>query len=405
MTHDGMTHNFISKSSPSHPNRTERALCPRGADKSPFTTHFSMNARKRILVIARYYHPEEMEGIASFAREAGWSARFCIVSREGLPESTDYDGVIIIHTYRTPEMTAFIDGLTCPGVTVGRHYWPGEKEMQRVGIDVSAMGRFGAEYLVAGGHRNLAYVGFGKDWEKEAPAFIAFSNVVNKSARNQVKVNWNSLKEDLKKAPKPLGLMAPDDEWAVKIYHACEELGLQVPEEVAILGTSNIRLICELNYVRLSSLDARTDLCGYKAAQMLDRILNGEAPPSEPTLIIPGQVIVRESTSAPPITDLRIARAVKTIMNEFSKPLDLDQLAAESDLCRWSMDVAFKKEMEMTMSAYLMECRMKEAEKLLKTTDYRVNEIGRRVGYVNHVSFLRAFQRRQHCSPSAFRGH
>jgi AraC-like DNA-binding protein len=51
----------------------------------------------------------------------------------------------------------------------------------------------------------------------------------------------------------------------------------------------------------------------------------------------------------------------------------------------------------------LVESRLRNAARLLSTTEMEVKEIAYLVGYQHHSSFVRAFQRRFHQSPKQYR--
>ena len=63
----------------------------------------------------------------------------------------------------------------------------------------------------------------------------------------------------------------------------------------------------------------------------------------------------------------------------------------------------FKKKMGISPQEYLMQCRLKQACKLLAETDNPIQEIGRNVGYDNQMTFSRTFKLYYGVSPSAYR--
>ncbi|NIN34840.1 MAG: substrate-binding domain-containing protein, partial [Gammaproteobacteria bacterium] len=72
--------------------------------------------------------------------------------------------------------------------------------------------------------------------------------------------------------PKPIGLMACNDdrgEWAIE---ACKIAGLSVPDEIAIIGVDNDQLICDLCNPPLSSIVLNVEKAGYEAAALLDKM-------------------------------------------------------------------------------------------------------------------------------------
>ncbi len=352
------------------------------------------------MVLSRFEHDDEMRGIAEYARKENWSVRFVKASRTRIPEGWGEDGIIIVHNYKTQEMLDYLARSEKPKVSIGRMEFM--KGVPFVSQHLQLVGRLGAEYFIKAGFKHLSYPLVS---EQILPELNSFKKTVLNAGRTFHPIDVKNFDEEIKQLPKPLALMAADDDWAVGIFCRLEELGIAVPEEVALLGASNNSLTCELNTTPLSSLDLRYDQCGYQAAALLDRIIDGEQPASIPIMIEPGIVVVRDSTSTPPIENVKVAQAVRQILSKFREPLDLNEIAADVGLSRWSLDVAFRESLGKTMTDYLQHCRMSEAEKLLLDSDYKVNEIARRVGYVNHVTFLRAFHRLHDCSPTEFRKH
>lgn len=63
----------------------------------------------------------------------------------------------------------------------------------------------------------------------------------------------------------------------------------------------------------------------------------------------------------------------------------------------------FSKKMGIGLTEYIVECRMKEASRLLLESNVPVNEIATKVGYCYSNYFTRAFRRRFNMSPSEYR--
>ena len=63
----------------------------------------------------------------------------------------------------------------------------------------------------------------------------------------------------------------------------------------------------------------------------------------------------------------------------------------------------FSKKMGIGLSEYIVECRMKEASRLLRESNTPVNEVAAKVGYCYSNYFTRAFRRRFNMSPSEYR--
>ena len=87
------------------------------------------------------------------------------------------------------------------------------------------------------------------------------------------------LAEWLHGLPKPLALLACNDMRGQQVVTVCEQSGIAVPDEVAVLGIDNDDVQCELCNPPLSSIDPNIEQISYEAAALLDRMMRGEPPP------------------------------------------------------------------------------------------------------------------------------
>ena len=67
------------------------------------------------------------------------------------------------------------------------------------------------------------------------------------------------------------------------------------------------------------------------------------------------------------------------------------------------LSTTFKQQMGKNLSAYLEDIRIREAQRLLRTTDWTVNRIAEAVGYLSASTFCRAFRRNTGQNTSTFK--
>ena len=96
------------------------------------------------------------------------------------------------------------------------------------------------------------------------------------------------------------------DEWVIE---ACKIAGLNVPDEIAIIGVDNDQLICDLCSPPLSSIVLNVEKAGYEAAALLDKMMAGEKVTNFEIHIQPTHVVVRQSTGTLAINDLDVVAA------------------------------------------------------------------------------------------------
>jgi transcriptional regulator GlxA family with amidase domain len=101
------------------------------------------------------------------------------------------------------------------------------------------------------------------------------------------------------------------------------------------------------------------------------------------------------------VRERRLRRVLERI--EAGPPRSVSELANEVRLSPAHLQRLFKQETGVHISALLSENRLRMAAHLLSTTDMEIKEIAYLAGYQHHSSFVRAFQRRFHQSPTDYR--
>ncbi len=98
-----------------------------------------------------------------------------------------------------------------------------------------------------------------------------------------------------------------------------------------------------------------------------------------------------------------IEEARAFIRSRFRENIDLQTVADHLYLSASYFSDRFSKETGVTFTDYVKSVRVGEAKRLLAQTRVSVAEIGRRVGYEEPTTFLRAFKKVTGVSPSSFR--
>ncbi len=83
--------------------------------------------------------------------------------------------------------------------------------------------------------------------------------------------------------------------------------------------------------------------------------------------------------------------------------LCIKQLSDQFSMHRTLISKIFKKHLDVTFSDYLLDLRIKKAMELLENIDMNISEVGETVGYINYITFKRAFERYNGVSPREFR--
>ncbi len=83
--------------------------------------------------------------------------------------------------------------------------------------------------------------------------------------------------------------------------------------------------------------------------------------------------------------------------------LGLKEIAAQVNFSAAYLNVVFRTETGMTVKQYLIDCRIREAKRLLRDPAVRISEIAQRCGYSNSNYFAKAFKESTGMSPGEYR--
>lgn len=103
------------------------------------------------------------------------------------------------------------------------------------------------------------------------------------------------------------------------------------------------------------------------------------------------------------LRDQCIGRVLRSIHQRPEHRWTVGNLAREANLSRSAFAARFKMRVGVTPQQYLQRHRFGKAVELLRTTDAKIYDIARRVGYDSEPSFSKAFKRATGASPGSFR--
>lgn len=99
----------------------------------------------------------------------------------------------------------------------------------------------------------------------------------------------------------------------------------------------------------------------------------------------------------------KIRDAVIYIREHYATPLNMAIVSNQVNMNYSLFSLLFKQYVGTNFVSYLQRLRLNEAKRLLRETNLRVNEIGRRVGFSDDKNFLKVFKASEGVSPSEYR--
>lgn len=99
----------------------------------------------------------------------------------------------------------------------------------------------------------------------------------------------------------------------------------------------------------------------------------------------------------------KIRQAVLYVQQHFQEPLNMAVVSNHVSMNYSLFSLLFKQYTGTNFVTYLQNLRVNETKRLLETTDWRVNEIGRRAGFSDEKHFLKVFKAATGFSPTEYR--
>ena len=211
------------------------------------------------------------------------------------------------------------------------------------------------------------------------------------------------LAEWLRELPKPVALLAYNDFRAQEIIRLAQEVGIDVPGQLAVLGVDNDEIVCNMCAPALSSIEIDAQEIGYAAAQALDGLLRGDVHPGVEVLVSPTRIVERQSTGLAPVENPVVSQALRLIRDRVRENMTTKALCEELNLSRTHLDKLFLQHLGYTPSEEIKRGRVKYVTELLQGTQLSLSEIAGRCGFNSTVCLGQFIRRETGMTPGTLR--
>jgi len=372
--------------------------------------------QKRILLALGWYDYRLHEGIARFAVEKGWHLCPDTTKEKVIPWGWEGDG-ILAWLGAGDDLAEFVLHAGKPTVdfSLRRPHLP----FPRVLADHAGAAQLAAEHFLTRGFAHFLFYSEVENWafDEGGRAFVqavtegghpckwlcwerssAFT-----AGRQQWKKKRAWLAGELKKMSKPLAVFAATDDQAVEVLETCEEVGSKVPDDVSIVGIDNSLRAVNAMQTPISSVDTNLELLGYRGAELLDQLINGEAAPKEPIRVPVAGLIARKSSDLVAINHDGIAKALRYMWDHLHEPIGVDHLAASAAMSRRAFHKEFLQRVGRPPGQELQRARIEKAKRLLTQSDQKMESIALSCGYGGANGLWTAFKAATGASPKEYR--
>jgi LacI family transcriptional regulator len=354
------------------------------------------------------------------ASERGWRLTEFMMLEAARPMGLELAGAITTLLPDDP-LVEKLRSWGCPTVRLGRIEHPDDGEIPAVLADFVELGRLAAEHFIVRGFRNLALVGHElyRPLQHMQAGMVALGNASNctcsvlaypnigsttpnvpfgsgKSGREKAIQHW------LGSLPKPVGILTSESWLTGNIALLCQDAGLKIPEQVALLSANNLVALCELSLVPISAVDFPLGDRARTAMRLLGEMMLGNRPPPR-TYIKPKGIITRRSTDILAVDNIVVAQAIRFMWDHLAIDLSVDDVALGVGTPRHTLQRLFRKHLNCGVHEEMRRARLEMFARLLRSTDDTIEQLAPRVGFKTAAYVTLAFRETYGLTPKQYR--
>lgn len=375
-----------------------------------------MQGLKHILLLLTWYDYRTHRGVAEVAREAGWHL-ICpksIVEARRILDGWQGHGCVAL--YDMPETLKHLHTQRVPTVELG--LTPLDFNVPRVVTDNQQVGRLAAEHFLDHGYREVFVAN-----PHGIPVFkqrLAAVTQHMEAAGGTVHVlkpvgsSWTHFIEQFKEIAATrgqrleemsIGVFAYEDYTAATLISVCLEHGLQVPQNVAVLGVDNDDLINAGLAVGLSTIDTDLQGLGRAGARLLRQMLDnpGQDFSTELRLHPPKGIEARQSTDAYAVESPLVASALHWIAHHVVDGIQAIDVAKAMRVSQQGLQKAFVTHHVRTPGQEIRHQRLQVAQRQLIQSRDTLATIAKRCGYETVDTLISHFRSAHGMTPGRFR--
>lgn len=335
----------------------------------------------------------------------------------------DWHGDGVIADFDDPKIVDFVLSQNITAVGIGGSYKDESKyppNVHYVATNNSSIARLAVEHFISQGYQNMAFYSMperaNNQWSVEREAY--FCEWVSELSNNIIKPhvyrgylnsyrNWQKATQMLESwlidLPKPVAIMATNDNRARHLIDACRNMNINVPNEVAILGVDDDDIVNMLTGNKLSSVKQGSEYMGHLAASILDRLILGEQVEPFINLVEPIGVIQNASTDHFAVTDAVVKDAIAYIKDNACKGIQATHVLRHLKLSRANVENRFKAHLNSSIHQEIVKIQLTAVKHFLMNTNLTLNEISKQTGYNTVQYMIMVFKKQTGLTPSHYR--
>ena len=362
-----------------------------------------------------------LAGVREFAKDAEWNVQSFLYDGEPFPVRKLLDfwtpAGCIVESCGNGVPAGIIDHKAfrrTPVVYMGSEPTMTPKDAACVVHDAESVANAAARELISIGMKHFAFIGAnGKGWsDRRKDAFTKAMKLnghpvaamdVHPTSASVYDKDATRLRKWLLELPKPCGIMAADDEIAATAISICRLSGIDIPNDIAIVGVDDNESLCENAVPTLSSVRPDFRQGGRFAARLLARMMRGGRSAHRETVFGVSGIVKRGSTRVFKRRDAEVSAALERIWAPDGVSLSPKDVLAGFSCSRRNAEIRFRQATGKSVLEEIVDARMSRAKTLLEGTTLSIPEIAAQCGYRYSTNFRDAFRAATGLNPLAWR--
>ena len=221
--------------------------------------------------------------------------------------------------------------------------------------------------------------------------------------------SWSSDMQNLsvwiKSLPKQTGIIAVTDARARHCIEACMNLGIEVPDNISVVGIDDDDIARNLCRISLSSVSQGCVAMGMKAAQIMHQQLTAKykLKSFKRILVPPSGLQERQSTDFKSFKDPHVVQAMFFIRQNATKGIKVQQVLDFVGVSRSNLEHKFQFECNCTIHAEIHRVKLVEACKLLQESNDSLKAVASKAGYPSVQYMYAIFKKHFEKTPNEYR--
>lgn len=270
--------------------------------------------------------------------------------------------------------------------------------------DANAIAKLATTELIGLNCKSFGYVPSEHPFPWSVDRGICFESDLKHKRLMVDKFRGENLGHWLMGLPKPCGIFAANDEVAQNVIVAAQHAGLNVPNDVAVVGVDNDELYCEGTMPGITSIATDRYEVGIQLGKMLIEIINNQHMDIVHSTYKPSRIIRRGSTRRLGHANQRVNMALEYIRRQACiGPIRIEDVAKAMGCSYRLATQEFRTTLGHSIIQEVQNVRLAHICEQLRTSKRSITEIIFDCGYESESYVKHEFARRFGMSMSTWR--